>query len=242
MNVDLFEHWIFWAIMMVLALVFLAVAKARSFNDTAKASVDGKKWTLGFDKIWWAVNYGRAIAAVLIIGLTLMMFGCNADWNEGDKTPVATHYCPSMMEGSIDMPSMADVALACNIDVKEAGLWRDGMTDAEAQALCSAPMPNNNNFGGGGAYGGRYLTGSFHFEFDANCQQIPGVSYVTLFSPEHYPVTGGLTGDGKIGMGSIGGTGISGSIVDGKLVDAKIVHGDGKHHIKGNFNGGFVLR
>ena len=228
-----------WVLLALVVLAGIFTAGKKGMFDKVKATNNGVPYTFSREK--WLKFAPWGLGLLFIIGVSWAITGCDSGSVDA-PSPVAARYCPSMMEGSIDMPSMADVALACNIDVKEAGLWRDGMTDAEAQALCSAPMPNNNNFGGGGAYGGRYLTGSFHFEFDANCQQIPNVSYVTLFSPEHYPVTGGLTGDGKIGMGSIGGTGISGSIVDGKLVDAKIVHGDGKHHIKGNFNGGFVLR
>jgi hypothetical protein len=133
---------------------------------------------------------------------------------------------------------MSDVTAAAIIDVKEAGLWRDGMTGQEAMDLCSMPLPNAYNFGGGGAYGGRYMTGSFRFEIDANGQQT-GDTWVKIFSDEKFPVTGGIRPDGVIAMGSIGGTEINGSVATGELVNGKLLHGDGKHHIYGVLNGSY---
>jgi hypothetical protein len=159
---------------------------------------------------------------------------------------VSNKFYPCLFEGSIDMPPMEDVAQAAIVDVKAAGLYKEGMTKEECMNLCSVPVQGQagwdgvNTFGGGGPYGGRYLTGSFHIEIDANGQQIPTASWIKLFSDEKFPVTGGVFPDGKINMGSIGGTQIQGSLVTGKPV-GKILHGDGKHHIYGNLNGGFKL-
>lgn len=157
---------------------------------------------------------------------------------------------PCVIEGNIDMPPMADVIKAARIDVEAAkgylssvGKYRPDLSDQECMALCSTPVKGQpgwdgvNKFGGGGAYGGRYMTGSFHFEIDAIGQRIDKASWVKLFSDTPYPVTGGVRGDGGIGMGSIGGTNIIGRISDGKLLDARIEHGDGKVHIYGVLNG-----
>lgn len=180
-------------------------------------------------------DIGMLIVIVLIAGAAAYLY----KQSKKDKAPavVAKPLFPCVIEGNIDMPPMAEVIKAAVIDVKQAGLWHDGMTDEMAVAMCSMPLPNANNFGGGGAYGGRYLTGSFHFEIDATGQRIDALSWVKIFSDEKYPVTGGVRGDGGIGMGSIGGTGISGRIADGKLLDARIEHGDGKPHIYGVLNG-----
>jgi hypothetical protein len=66
------------------------------------------------------------------------------------------------------------------------------------------------------------------------------LSWVTLFSPEHFPVTGGILPNGDVNMGSIGGVTIKGSVSTGKPI-GRVMHGDGKVHIYGNLNGGFAL-
>lgn len=164
---------------------------------------------------------------------------------------VTGKYFPCLLEGSIDMPVMADVIKAARIDVEVAreylisrGMYRADLSDAECMALCSMPVEGQagwdgvNTFGGGGPYGGRYLTGSFHFEIDVNGQQIPEKSWITLFSNEHYPVTGGIEQDGTIAMGSIGGVDIRGSVASGKPV-GRAMHGSGQIYIYGNLNGGY---
>lgn len=153
-----------------------------------------------------------------------------------ENVAVSGGYFPCILEGNIDMPPMEAVKEAAIIDVKEAGLFKDGMTAEECMALCSMPLPNPYNFGGGGAYGGRYMTGSFRFEIDANGQQT-GDSWVKIFSDEKFLVTGGIRQDGIIAMGSIGGTEINGSVATGTLTNGRLLHGDGKHHIYGVLNG-----
>lgn len=198
-------------------------------------------------------NFKYVLIGLLIIGLVAAYKDYERKQKRKQSAPVAAPeggFFPCILEGSIDMPPMADVIKAARLDVEEAkayltsqGKYRDNLSDEECMALCSMPVKGHpawdgvNEFGGGGAYGGRYLTGSFHFEIDSVGQQIDGVSYVTIFSAEHFPVTGGIRGDGGIGMGSIGGTGISGRIENGKLVDARIEHGDGKTYIYGVLNG-----
>jgi hypothetical protein len=197
----------------------------RGHFKKAKFSHEGKKREFNLEN--WNFYFRLFSIAVLIaVGLT----ACSESEPAPQPISVAAKYCPSMTEGSIDMPSQEERIKARNIELVANG---HGISGNDAR---------DNTVGGGGSPdGGMFLTGSFHFEFDANCQQIPEKSYVTLFSDERFPVTGGMTPDGKIGMGSIGGTSIEGSIVNGKL-DAKIYHGDGKRHIYGVFNGGFELR
>jgi hypothetical protein len=93
------------------------------------------------------------------------------------------------------------------------------------------------------------LSGSFRFEIDANGQQ-SGDSWIAVFSPDHHPVTGGVTGDGDIRMGSPAGLTITGKIVDGKVIgkvsetgmiarvgsiknlDGNVVFRDGKEYLE----------
>lgn len=178
----------------------------------------------------------------ILIGLVIVLIVAYKrgvfDNKKQDVVAPVGGFFPCILEGNIDMPPMDEVTKAAIIDVKEAGLWRDGMADSEAMALCSAPLPNALNFGGGGAYGGRYLTGSFRFEIDAVGQQT-GDSWVKIFSDDKYTVTGGITGDGTIAMGSIGGTNIVGTVTKGSPF-GKILHGDGKHYIYGVLNGTYT--
>jgi len=134
---------------------------------------------------------------------------------------------PCVLEGSIDMPDHEERIKARNIELIANG---HGISGDEAR---------DNAIGGGGAPdGGMWLSGTFHFEIDANGQQIPEKSWVTLFSAEHFPVTGGIFPDGTINMGSIGGVTIKGSVASGKPV-GRVMHGDNKLHIYGNLNGGY---
>lgn len=159
---------------------------------------------------------------------------------------------PCILEGNVDMPPMADVRKAARIDVEAAkdyltsrGQYRSDLSDDECMALCSMRVEGQpgwdgvNLFGGGGAYGGRYMTGSYHFEIDAVGQQIPGKSWIKIFSDVPYDVTGGIRGDGVVAMGSIGGVEISGAVVNGQS-SGRVLHGDGKHHIYGVMNGRYI--
>lgn len=183
-----------------------------------------------------SILIGIVVVYLLYRGNELGKFDNILNKNKTEPTPTnSTSYFPCVVEGGIDMPPMDAVKEAAIIDVKEAGLFKDGMTAEDCMSLCSMPLPNEYNFGGGGAYGGRYMTGSFRFEIDANGQQT-GDSWVKIFSDEKFPVTGGIRPDGIIAMGSIGGTQINGSVVSG-TTSGKLLHGDGKHHIYGVLNG-----
>ncbi len=200
-------------------------------------SINGVKRWIAPDPVWWA-KYWKIVAGVVsAVVLVLLMVGCSSGSSE--PAPVSTACYPAVIEGNVNMPPMADVLLAACIDVQEAGLFVEGMTGEQCAALASTPLSNANNFGGGGAYGGRYLTGSYHFEIDANGQQIADKSWLKLFSDGKYPVTGGITPACVIAMGSIGGVQISGSVASGKPV-GRVLHGDGKHHIYGAMDGVFT--
>lgn len=169
------------------------------------------------------------------------------------ETPPQTGFVfPCILHGDVNMPPMEDMIKAARIDVEaekeyltSRGLYRSDLSDAECMALCSMPVQGQagwdgiNKFGGGGDYGGRYMTGSFHFEIDAGGQQIPEKSWIKIFSDDMFKVTGGIRGDGVIAMGTIGGVEINGAVVGGKM-SGRILHGDGKHHIYGTMVGTYT--
>jgi hypothetical protein len=147
--------------------------------------------------------------------------------NAGIVTDQGLPY-PCLLEGSIDMPDHDERIKARNLELIANG---HGVSGNEVR---------DNSVGGGGAPdGGMWLSGAFHFEIDANGQQIPDKSWVTLFNTEHFPVTGGILPNGNINMGSIGGVTIKGSVSSGKPV-GRVMHGDSKLHVYGNLNGGYV--
>lgn len=169
------------------------------------------------------------LAVVLVIGYFVVKSNKDEKAQANVVLDQSIKYYPCMLEGSIDMPDHGERIKARNLELVANG---HGVSGDEAR---------DNTIGGGGAPdGGMFLTGSFHFEIDPNGQQIPAQSWVKLFSDEKLPVTGGILPDGTINMGSIGGTQITGSVATGKAV-GRILHGDGKHHIYGNLNGGFKL-
>lgn len=162
----------------------------------------------------------------LLLSVVFAIFALTA-CGSGTATvaPVAAACFPIVIEGNVDMPGHEDRIIARNLE-----LVAHGNVVSSDEAL-------NNSLGGGGAPdGGMWLAGSYHFEIDANGQQIPDRSWLKLFSDEKYPVTGGVTAACDIAMGSIGGVDIRGKIADGKST-GKVMHGDGKVHIYGVMNG-----
>lgn len=222
----------FWVLLVAVVLVAIFVAGKRGYFDKVKASNNGVKYK--FDQSNWVKIYPWVAGLLLVVFSAVVLSGCSS--GESKPAPTVVSCYPSVIEGNVNMPPMADVLLAACIDVKEAGLFTEGMTGERCAELASAPLPNATGFGGGGAYGGRYLTGSYHFEIDANGQRIDDKSWLKLFSDEKYAVTGGVTPDCKIAMGSIGGVQISGSVASGAPV-GRVLHGDGKVHIYGAMDG-----
>lgn len=156
---------------------------------------------------------------------------------------------PCVLEGSIDMPEMPLVIKAARIDVEAAKdyltsrkQYRPDLSDDECMALCSMPVKGHpdwdgvNEFGGGGPYGGRYLTGAYHIALDTVGQVIDKESWITFFDPTRHLITGGMFPDGKLGMGCIG-TSITGQLVSGVLVEGRVSHGDKMVWIFGRMNG-----
>ena len=188
-------------------------------------SLNGVKRWIAPDTIWWSKNYGKAaLVFSLVLASVVMLSGCNV--GKSDTVVTTAQACfPIILEGNVDMPNHEERIIARNKELVTNG---HGVSGNEAR---------DNAVGGGGAPdGGMWLAGSYHFEIDANGQQIPGKSWLKLFSDTEYPVTGGVTANCDIAMGSIGGVDIRGKIADGKST-GRVMHGDGKVWIYGNMVG-----
>lgn len=114
-------------------------------------------------------------------------------------------FYPCVIDGQFNMPAHEQ-----RIASRNASLLRTGHVITGNDAIDNAVL------GGGSPDGGIWLSGQFHFEIDAN-GQITSASWIAVFSPTHYSVTGGVYTNGEIHMGSPAGLDISGLISGGLI-------------------------
>jgi hypothetical protein len=125
------------------------------------------------------------------------------------QTPAAPEpvkYYPGTLVGSFTMPSHE-----ARIAARNTSLVNHGHTVTGDDSIDNAVL------GGGSPDGGIWLSGHYAFEIDANGQKTDK-SWITVFSDEHFPVTGGVMPDGKIGMASPAGVSITGQIIGNTVV------------------------
>lgn len=113
---------------------------------------------------------------------------------------------PVVIDGTFTMPEHDQRIASRNAYLVQSGM---GITGDDAI--------DNAHSGGGPPDGGQWLSGNFHFEIDAAGQNT-SASWISAFGGEHYPVMGGLYGNGEIHMGSSGlGVDISGLLKNGTV-------------------------
>jgi len=115
-------------------------------------------------------------------------------------------FYPCVIDGQFGMPAHEQ-----RIASRNASLLRTGHT------ITGNDQVDNAVLGGGSPDGGIWLSGQYHLEIDANGQIIASVSWITVFSPVHNSVTGGVYPNGEIHMGSPAGLDISGLISNGMI-------------------------
>lgn len=176
-----------------------------------------------FDKIvtFSLAHWKILVGALAVLLLCIALAGCDIGVSDNPQ-PTATAPCPSVIEGTIDAPPMADRVTALAIEAKSKGLTLTGdyTTDYSAQG------------------GEMILLGSYRFQFDEKCG-VAGDSWMKLFNDDKYPITGGMAGDGTLGMdANFGGAivNIRGRVVDGKLQDGRAIK-SWLPHIYGILNG-----
>jgi hypothetical protein len=123
-------------------------------------------------------------------------------------TTNSTFY-PCVIDGQFNMPEHDQ-----RIAARNASLIRTGNVITGDDAIDNAVL------GGGSPDGGIWLSGQFHFEVDASGQIVSGASWITVFSAEHFGVTGGIYSNGEIHMGSPVGVNIAGSVSTGTVTGA----------------------
>lgn len=142
--------------------------------------------------------------------------------------PPATFF-PGTLVGSFTMPPHE-----ARIAARNTSLIAHGHTVTGDDSIDNAVL------GGGSPDGGIWLSGQYAFEFDS-VGQATAKSWITVFSDEHFPVTGGVMPDGKIGMGSSVGTSITGQIT-GNTVVGVVAEANRLAHVAPGLGGNFVMR
>lgn len=104
--------------------------------------------------------------------------------------------CTGSFVGSYDAPSHDERIRLRNLSLAGRGI-----------AVTGDDATDNANAGGGGADGGIYMTGSYSFETDANCNVVKGTTMV--FYVYQYDISGKVNSDGSFaltwsGQGSTG--------------------------------------
>lgn len=184
-------------------------------------SYKGAKYYLTFSKekfdkvITFSLEQWRVIVGAGILVIILMLAGCSIG-REDAPAPVTSSgvatLCPSVIEGTVDAPPMADRVSALAIEAQSKGiaLTGDYATDVRNQG------------------GEMMLIGtSFKFVFDPTCQIDKSQSHLNLFLT-NYPVEGGMELNGNLGMAvDVGGAkvGIKGRVVNGVFVDGEVRKG-----------------
>lgn len=182
-------------------------------------SYKGAKYYLTFSKekfdavVAFSLEQWRVIAGAVILVIILMLAGCSIGREDAPVTAsaVAT-LCPSVIEGTVDAPPMADRVNALAIEAQSKGiaLTGDYSTDVRNQG------------------GEMMLIGtSFKFVFDPTCQIDKSQSHLNLFLT-NYPVEGGMEANGNLGMAvDVGGAkvGIKGRVVNGQFVEGEVRKG-----------------
>lgn len=190
-------------------------------------SINGVKRWVAPDPVWWGKHWDKVFAAVVVLAVVLFVTGCSSGTNDPAPPAVAT-LCPSVIEGTVDAPPMADRVEALRIEAASKGIAITGNYAVDVAAQGGEMM----------------LIGTgFKFVFDAGCQIDKTQSSLNLFLTD-YPVEGGINPDGTLGMAvDVGGAkvGIKGRVVNSQFVEGEVRKG-WLPHIYGVLNGRYARK
>ena len=215
-----------WALLLLalVAMLWILYSRHKNFTNKVKYSIDGEKGFLGFKPEWWQKHWDKVFALVVVAAVVVFVAGCSSG-NSEPAAPAqhASALCPSVIEGTVDAPPMADRVEALRIEAASKGITLTGSYAVDVAAQGGEMM----------------LIGTgFKFVFDAGCQIDKSQSRLNLFLTD-YPVEGGIAADGSLGMAvDVGGAkvGIKGRVVNGQFVEGEVRKG-WLPHIYGVLNG-----
>jgi len=138
--------------------------------------------------------------------------------------------CTGSFVGSYDAPSHEERIRLRNLSLQGRGI-----------AVTGDDATDNANAGGGGADGGIYMTGSYAFETDANCNVVKGTTMV--FYVYQYDISGKVNSDGSFsliwsGQGSQGE--LAGKADAGGVITGKFYHPPADNFVYGVMSGKFT--
>lgn len=138
--------------------------------------------------------------------------------------------CTGSFVGSYDAPSHEERIRLRNLSLQGRGI-----------AVTGDDATDNANAGGGGVDGGIYMTGSYQFETDANCNVIKGTTMV--FYVYQYDISGKVNSDGSFsliwsGQGSHGE--LAGKADAGGVITGKFYHPPADNFVYGVMSGKFT--
>lgn len=195
-------------------------------------SYKGVKYAITFSKekfdkvVAFSLEQWRVIAGAIILVIILMLAGCSIGREDAPApvtTSAVTTLCPSVIEGTVDAPPMADRVNALAIEAKSKGITLSGNYAQDVKNQGGEMM---------------LIGTSFKFVFDTICQIDKNKSHLNLFLT-NYPVEGGMELNGNLGMAvDVGGAkvGIKGRVINGQFVEGEVRKG-WLPHIYGVLNG-----
>ncbi len=138
--------------------------------------------------------------------------------------------CTGSFVGNYDAPSHEERIRLRNLSLQGRGI-----------AVTGDDATDNANAGGGGVDGGIYMTGSYSFETDANCNVVKGTTMV--FYVYQYDISGKVNADGSFaltwsGQGSAGE--LAGKADANGVISGKFYHPPADNFVYGVMGGTFT--
>ncbi len=178
----------------------------------------------------------KAIKWSAITSATMLIAACNVGKTDtvttttGGSTTSLSGSCTGSYVGGYSMPDHETRVANRNQSLTDRGI-----------AISADEEENNRNAGGGPPDGGIWLSGSFQFETDGNCNIIK--SDVTIFTYTGYSVNGTVNKNGTFnlvwsGNGSVGE--MEGAIDANKAITGKFHHPAPDTYVHGVLSGTFT--
>ncbi|MEO6293713.1 MAG: hypothetical protein ABIO88_13955 [Burkholderiaceae bacterium] len=138
--------------------------------------------------------------------------------------------CTGSFVGNYDAPSHEERIRLRNLSLQGRGI-----------AVTGDDATDNANAGGGGVDGGIYMTGSYSFETDANCNVVKGTTMV--FYTYQYDISGKVNSNGTFaltwsGQGSVGE--LAGSVDASGAITGQFYHPPADNFVYGTMSGKFT--
>ena len=194
-----------------------------------KYSINGVKRWIAPDMEWWNKNWKITTGVLLVSLLVLSLSACSTGIEEVTP-PTPVFNCQGSYAGNYDPPPHEERIRLRNQSLKLRGI-----------ALTGNDAVDNAATGGGSPDGGIFMTGSYNFQTDANCNITKGSTLV--FGAYPYDINGVVKPDRTFNL-TWSGSGSAGRM-DGKVelnntISGSFFHPAPEDYIYGVLNGNFT--